>query len=145
MSPKSFAVCFLFKYCISHQQESNKLLSLPDLSHLEQGDSGETRDRSQWGDRTRGLDTGWGGGQRHKGESPVPHPLWPSWSWSLLSCRGCTASPVSCIVLLLLGDLFASLLRISSQAIYGDFTASQTEASCCSSARDPSHMSHPCL
>ena len=86
-----------------------------------------------------------GGGQRHKGESPVPHPLWPSWSWSLLSCRGCTASPVSCIVLLLLGDLFASLLRISSQAIYGDFTASQTEASCCSSAQDPSHMSHPCL
>lgn len=61
VSPKSFAVCFLFKYCISHQQESNKLLSLPDLSHLEQGDSGETRDRSQWGDRTRGLDTGWGG------------------------------------------------------------------------------------
>lgn len=132
-SPKSFAVCFLFKYSISHQQES-LTISCPCLisasgnkgmlKRLGADPSGEMIGRG-------GLMLTWG----HKGESPAPHPLWTSWSWSLRSC----------IVLLLLDDLFASLLRISSQSIYGDFTASQTESSCCSSAWDPSHMSYPCL
>lgn len=59
-APKSFAVCFLFKYCISHQKES-PAISCPCLvSATGDRDAGQTRGRSQWGDKKRRLEAGWG-------------------------------------------------------------------------------------
>lgn len=55
-SPKSFAVCFLCKFCISHQKES-PAISCPCLvSATGNGDAGQTRGRSPWGDRKRRLE-----------------------------------------------------------------------------------------
>lgn len=59
-SPKSFAVCFLFKYCISHQRESPAIPFPCLVSATGNGDAGQTRGRSQWGDRKRRLEAGWG-------------------------------------------------------------------------------------
>lgn len=137
-SPKSFAVCFLCKFCISHQKES-PAISCPCLvSATGNGDAGQTRGRSPWGDRKRRLEADQG-----TPSVSCPHPPWTA----TLRPGVCSASgdteaagthPFSRIFLSLLDDLFASSPRISSPAIYGDFTAAHTEAASCSHAQGSS-------
>lgn len=90
------------------------------------------------GDRKRRLEA-----DRGTPSVSCPHPPWTA----ALRPGVCSASgdteaaethPFSHIFLSLLDDLFASLPRISSPAIYGDFTAAHTEAASCSHAQGSS-------
>lgn len=125
--PKPFSVCFLFKYCISHQKASQQSLSPGLISATGKRDAVQTQGGSRWGGASRRQEAGQGG--RGSISCPLSSGMKPCdlmASWSLLSPWR-QAPPFGCIFLPLLGDLFAcsSLQRISSQAIYGDFIAPQ--------------------
>lgn len=105
---------------------------------LGMGDAGQTRGRSLWGDRKRRLEA-----DGRTLSVSCPYPLWTAaLRPGVCSASGATETaethPFSRIFLPLLDDLFASLPRISSPAIYGDFIAAQTEAASCSHAQGSS-------
>lgn len=61
--PKPFSVCFLFKYCISHQKASQQSLSPGLISATGNRDAAQTQGGSRWGGGKKEAG-GWAGRQR---------------------------------------------------------------------------------